>query len=71
MADKQINDCRPGQPRVVGDVEIQPIERIVVRVETVFGGNCRRGLQRTDCGRDPDPGRDVAGGSRRLIHRAT
>ena len=38
MADKQINDCRPGQPRVVGDVEIEPIERIVVRVEAAFGG---------------------------------
>jgi hypothetical protein len=33
-----MNDCRPGQPRTVGDVEIEPIERVVVRVEKAFGG---------------------------------
>jgi hypothetical protein len=38
MAGTKMSDCRPGQPRVVGDVEIEPIERIVVRVEQVFGG---------------------------------
>ena len=33
-----MNDCRSGQPRIVGDFEIEPIERIVVRVEKAFGG---------------------------------
>ncbi len=33
-----MSDSRPGQPRIVGDLEIEPIERIVVRVENVFGG---------------------------------
>jgi hypothetical protein len=33
-----MNDCRPGQSRIVGDVEIEPIERIVVRVEQALGG---------------------------------
>ncbi len=33
-----MNDFRPGQPRSVGDIEIEPIERIVVRVEKVLGG---------------------------------
>ena len=33
-----MSDTRPGQPRIVGDVEIEPIERIVVRVEKTFGG---------------------------------
>ena len=38
MAGTEMNECRPGQTRVVGDVEIEPIERIVVRVEPAFGG---------------------------------
>lgn len=38
MAGTEMSECRPGQARVVGDVEIEPIERIVVRVEQVFGG---------------------------------
>jgi hypothetical protein len=33
-----MTDCRPGQRRIVGDLEIEPIERIVVRVEHAFGG---------------------------------
>ena len=33
-----MSECRPGQTRVVGDVEIEPIERTVVRVEQVLGG---------------------------------
>jgi hypothetical protein len=38
MAGTEMSDCRSGQSRVFGDVEIEPIERIVVRVEQVFGG---------------------------------
>jgi len=38
VAGAKMNDCRPGQPRTVGDVEIEPIERVVVRVEKAFGG---------------------------------
>lgn len=33
-----MSDCRSGQPRLVGDLEIEPIERIFVRVEKVLGG---------------------------------
>ena len=33
-----MNESRSGQPRLVGDLEIEPIERIVVRVEKVPGG---------------------------------
>ena len=33
-----MNECRSGQPRLVGDLEIEPIERIFVRVEKAFGG---------------------------------
>jgi len=38
MAGTEMSEGRPGQTRVVGDVEIEPIERIVVRVEQVLGG---------------------------------
>jgi hypothetical protein len=38
VAGTQVNDCRPGQPRIVGNFEIEPIERIVVHVEKAFGG---------------------------------
>jgi len=33
-----MSDSRPGAPVRVGDLEIQPIERTMVRVEKVCGG---------------------------------
>jgi hypothetical protein len=33
-----MSEGRPGQPCIIGDVEIEPIERIVVRVEKACGG---------------------------------
>jgi hypothetical protein len=33
-----MTESRPGQPRIVGDFEIEPIERVVVRVERALGG---------------------------------
>ena len=33
-----MSDCRPGQSRIVGDIDIEPIERLVVRVEQALGG---------------------------------
>jgi hypothetical protein len=37
MAGQEMSEPRPGTPVTVGDLEIEPIERSVVRVENVCG----------------------------------
>ena len=37
MAGKEMSEQRSGTPVTVGDLEIEPIERVVVRVEHVCG----------------------------------
>jgi hypothetical protein len=38
MAGQEMSDRRSGQPVTIGDIEIEPIERVIIRLDRVGGG---------------------------------